>query len=167
MFEACNDPTLWSFAGREVTLWERERDIDAEYMHLVPPHDFWIIRGKAMSTRAVLKQSFSIKSTNLISIWGSFTHEIFHFGILLWLTMWKGARMFEACTDQILEFRRQGGWKHMSKAQFLELFDFIETMGPYWSRVHACRYPHWFPNHPQSVPLSSCGQATSTRAVLK
>ena len=29
----------------------------------------------------------------------------------------------------------------MNIAQFLELFDFVETMGPYCSRGHACRYP--------------------------
>ena len=45
--------------------------------------------------------------------------------------------------------------------------DAVWTMGGYWRRVHACRYPLWFPNHLQSVPISSCGWATSTRAVLK
>ena len=41
--------------------------------------------------------------------------------------------MFEACSDQILEFRsrRQGGQKHTNRAQDLELFYFIETMGAY------------------------------------
>ena len=70
-------------------------------------------------------------------------------------------------SDQILEFRGQGGRKHTNRAQFLELCGFIETMGAYWSRVHACRYHLWFANHLQSVPISSCGKATSTRAVLK
>ena len=96
------------------------------------------------------------KINKLVSIWGPLKPEMFHFGVLLCLTTWTGARMFEACTDQILEFRRQGGWKHMSKAQFLELSGFKETMGAYWSRVHACRYPPDFrispnPSHFQVV----------------
>ena len=42
--------------------------------------------------------------------------------------------MFEECADQILEFRGQGGRKHMNilnRIKFLELVDFIETIGPY------------------------------------
>ena len=70
-----------------------------------------------------------------------------------------------------LESRAQGGGKHMNRVQFLELFE------PFWFykdngstlKLSTCTYPHWFPNHPQSVPISSYGngKATSTRAVLK
>ena len=59
----------------------------------------------------------------------------------------------------------------MNRVQFLELFE------PFWFykdngstlKPSTCTYPHWFPNHPQSVPISSYGngKATSTRAVLK
>jgi hypothetical protein len=100
------------------------------------------------------------KIDKLVSIWGPFSPNVLPMESCS-VTLWKRARMFEACSDQILEFRRQGGQKHTNKAQFLKLSDFIETMGPYWSRVHACRYPVI------SIPLSSCGCATSTLAVLK
>ena len=41
--------------------------------------------------------------------------------------------MFEACSDQISKFRRQGGQKqtNSSRTHFLERSDFIETMGLY------------------------------------
>jgi hypothetical protein len=38
--------------------------------------------------------------------------------------------MFQACNDPILEFRGQGSGKDMGRAQLLELFDVLETMGP-------------------------------------
>ena len=38
--------------------------------------------------------------------------------------------MFQACNDPILEFRGQGSGKHLGRAQLLEFFDVLETMGP-------------------------------------
>ena len=46
------------------------------------------------------------------------------------LNIWKGLKMFQACNDPILEFRGQGSGKDMGRAQLLELFDVLETMGP-------------------------------------
>ena len=70
-----------------------------------------------------------------------------------------------------LESRAQGGGKHMNRVQFLELFEsfwFYKDNGS-TLKPSTCTYPHWFPNHPQSVPISSYGngKATSTRTVLK
>ena len=92
---------------------------------------------------------------------------MFHFMESRSVMIWKEARMFEACSDQILEFRRQGVRKHTNRAQFLELSHFIETMVPYWSRVHACRYSLISESSPIHLNFKLWKNATSTRAVLK
>ena len=66
-----------------------------------PTFKLWM--GNVNTTRSVEAKPF-YKIDKSVSIWRPLKPEMFHFGILLWLTMWKGARMFEACTDQILEF---------------------------------------------------------------
>ena len=48
-----------------------------------------------------------------------------HFGVLLCLTIWTVAKMFEALYWPTFGVRGQGGGKHMNRVQFLELFDFI------------------------------------------
>ena len=161
---------VWFYKGNGSTL----RPSTCTYPHWFPNHPQSVPissygNGKATSTRAVLKQNLSIKSKNFV--WGSFKPWTVHFGVLLCLTIWTVAKMFEACIDQKFGVRGQEGGKHMNRVQFLELFE------PFWFykgngstlRPSTCTYPHWFPNHPQSVPISSYGngKATSTRAVLK
>ena len=57
--------------------------------------------GKATSTRAVLKQNLSIKSQK--TLFGGPSNLNCPFGVLLCLTIWTVAKMFEACIDQNLE----------------------------------------------------------------
>ena len=64
------------------------------------------------------------------------TTSIFCMNFLL-IRGWYAARVrpfssgkIQACSDPILEFRGQGSGKHVGRAQLLELFDVLETMGP-------------------------------------
>ena len=124
--------------------------------------------GKASWTRAVLKQKLSIKSTNY-SLFGVFKPELSILESCCASRYGKGQGCLLTKFWSLEIFRAQGGGKHMNRVQFLELFE------PFWFykgsgstlRPSTCTYPHWFPNHPQSVPISSCWKATSTRAVLK
>ena len=116
----------------------------------------------------MLKQNLSIERNEKVSSWGSFKPD--HFGVLLRLTIWKGARMLKACADQILVFRGQGGGTHMNRVQFLGFFQhfwFYKDNGSTLQPNTYTKYPHGFSNDPQSVQIPSYGKATSTRAVLK
>ena len=105
MLEASNDPILEFSAagGYTFNFKEREREI---WSILTP-----ITRVNTRSAQA--KTLYKIDE--LVSIWVSFKPEL---SILescgpRCLAVQKVARMFGACTDQILEFRGPGGGKHM------------------------------------------------------
>ena len=74
------------------------------------PTDFRIIPNPS-EFQAVEKCNVDTRSAEAtpLYIWGPFKPDMFHFGILLCLTISKGARMFEACSDQILEFEQEAG----------------------------------------------------------
>ena len=55
--------------------------------------------------------------------------------------------MFQACNDPILEFRGQGSGKHLGRAQLLDFFDVLETMGPKaqpWKTRAMCNFETLF-----------------------
>ena len=161
---------FWFYKGNGSTL----RPSTCTYPHWFPNHPQSVPissygNGKATSTRAVLKQNFSIKSKKSLfggpsnlncPFWSPAVPNDMDSGKDVWGVYWPKFGV-----------RGQEGGKHMNRVQFLELFE------PFWFykgngstlRPSTCTYPHWFPNHPQSVPISSYGngKATSTRAVLK
>ena len=98
---------FWNLARREVTLLILKREREIEIWSILTP----ITRVNTRSAQA--KTLYKIDE--LVSIGVSFKPEL---SILescgpRCLAVQKVARMFGACTDQILEFRGPGGGKHM------------------------------------------------------
>ena len=114
---------LWRLEGRYVALLILERERGREICSILMPstctkYPQWFpnhLWEGIVNTRSVEAKPLD-RIEKIVSIWGYFKPEILHFGVRLYLTIWKGVGMFEAWSR-----------KHMNRIQFLELFDFIET----------------------------------------